>query len=595
MSPATPLPFLANVPEHQNLSSIYYVQGNGLGLTRKSKEPYRRALHAGDARMLTDVPVEVVYLKIFCYLDPQDLLSLSRTCKRLREILFSKTIMEVVWRTARLNIQGNLPPLPEDLNEPQMRLLWQILEMQYSTVETSSEILSRLFDYLMEGNSFRIFDWRSLHDELYPLTAFEIISKEKVRIPGKAYDVFIIDNQKLSDLKAEFAALESEEHRHSWLNQKRREQTAIVQHASLCEAWYKGQPERRSAQLITLRTNRLEAILGRLDVVGLRREAEIIIGGRSNLKDPKEFKDLSCVKQPTQLTDRGWALIKSKLIEMLSEHRIKRLAQQNYSRLREEYAKFLSCQDLRDIYPGLGDVLTDPVVEASIWDTDPEEGLTPLSLQTLLSQFLERFLGDWRQSKKEELLVILRKARPTAILSDLSLATTIFGCAMYDQEGPWSSSSLFFHSDSSQFAQEILFSAGLDPATATVGDLTLAQPVIECTGSQAEFFHGRLFVTWPAALTYNLTVDHENHFVINRFGDETSGIRAREPLSMFSKAVCCADCHAELTPKSFIRHLNVVHGLVYSIDSAGFYLLHGSHWYWNPRENLHSIGMDFRW
>ncbi|KAJ3756794.1 hypothetical protein EV360DRAFT_84630 [Lentinula raphanica] len=591
------------------------------------------------AKMLTDVPIEVVYL-IFSYLDPRDLLVLSRTCKLLRGILFNKdTTVELVWRTARLNIEGNLPPLPMDLNEPQYAHLMFDTDCNICDKSSSSNIVLWRFrlrccrDCL---TTFRVFNWRTFHDELYPFTSFEIILKESVQVPGKDYSTFIVDFQKASDLKSEFLSLESEEHRQSWLVQKRQEQTAIVQHASLCQAWHKDQLERRSAQLITLRTKRLEAILTRLDVVGLRREAEIIIDGRSNLNDPKDFKDLSCVKQSKALTDLGWAHIKSKLIKMLSEHRTRRLAQQNYSRLREVYAKYLSHRDLRGLYPGLGDVFNDPVVEASIWDTELEEGLTSLSLQTLLVQFLERFLDDWRRSRTEELLVILRKSRPTAILKDLCLATTVFGCtkcnsllicpqvfyhrccytnrmansrshdrmrilnARYDtEEGPWSSSSLFFHSESLQFAQKIVISAGLDPAIATFSNLTIAQPVIECISSQADFFPERLFVTWAAALTYNLTVKDETRFVINRIDNETPGIRAREPLSMFLKTVCCARCHAEVTPKSFIRHLDNAHNLDYhpGTDSASraFYLLHGSHWYWNPRANLDLIGMDFRW
>ncbi|KAJ3717799.1 hypothetical protein C8R42DRAFT_536766, partial [Lentinula raphanica] len=57
---------------------------------------------------------------ILCYLDPRDLLALSRTCKLMRGHLLSKSkSVEYIWRTARFNVEGNLPPLPKDLNEPQ--------------------------------------------------------------------------------------------------------------------------------------------------------------------------------------------------------------------------------------------------------------------------------------------------------------------------------------------------------------------------------------------------------------------------------------------------------------------------------------------
>ncbi|KAJ3822685.1 hypothetical protein F5880DRAFT_1613565 [Lentinula raphanica] len=580
------------------------------------------------ARLLTDVPVEVVYLEIFCYLDTRDLLVLSRSCKLLREILFTKDpTVESIWRTARLNVIGSLPPLPTDLNEPQYAHL--IFDAECDICDKSSRCNIVLWKFRLRCcrdclTTFRIFNWLSFYDELYPFTSFDIISQERVRV----------NFQEAEDLRAEFMTLESEEQRQSWLIQKREKQAAVVQHARLCEEWHKGELERRTAQVNTCRTERLQAILSRLDVIGLRREADMIIDGRSNLMNPKDFTDLSCVKQPKELTDYGWARIKSKLTQMLSDHRTTRLAQQNYSRLKKEYFEYLSHQDLREIYPGLGDILTDPVIETSLWDTELEEGLTSLSIQTLLSGFLDRFLRNWRQSSAEELLVIFRKARPAASLKDLYLATTIFGCAKcntllicpqvfyhsccfqnhahnnqshdrmrklnaeYHQDGPWSSSSLFFHSKSSELAERIVIGAGLNPTTATVRDLTFAQPVIECTGSQADQFPERLFVTWAAALTYNLA-DDDVHFVINRNVDETSRIRAREPLSMCLKTVCCVRCHAEVTPKSFIRHLNVVHNLDYRppMDSASraFYLLHDSHWYWNPRRNLDSIGMDFRW
>lgn len=63
--------------------------------------------------------------KIFSRLLPQDLLSLSRTSKQLREILMSKAYQQI-WKAARLNVRNDprfkagidFPPLPIDLSEP---------------------------------------------------------------------------------------------------------------------------------------------------------------------------------------------------------------------------------------------------------------------------------------------------------------------------------------------------------------------------------------------------------------------------------------------------------------------------------------------
>ncbi|KAJ3768735.1 hypothetical protein FB446DRAFT_706780 [Lentinula raphanica] len=562
-------------------------------------------------KLITVVPIEIVYLKIFAYLDTRDLLMLSRSCHLLRSILFTKCqLVEDMWRAARFNVKGNLPPLPKDLNEPQYARLIHDLECHLCNKPSKGNMI--LWKFRLRCcrdcvQSFRIFRRRHFSEELHPFTSFDILTTETVR--GKDHDDIIVDFDQAKELRAQFMALRSAEDRRLWLIQKREDREAIVQHAHLCEAWHEDQLAQRATQLTALCTERLNAILTRLEAHGLRRDAELILDGKSGFRRPHELSHLSCVNLPKALTDGGWARIKSKLFELLIDHRTRRLAQENYLRLREEYYDLLSHQDLRDIYPGLGDVLTDPAIEATIWDKDLQEALTPASLRTLLAEFLSQFLDNWRHAKIEELLEVLRKARPCANTGDLRLATTIFHCAAcnalllcpqvfyhrcclktcardprshdrmqvlnghyntIDQEGPWSSTSLFFHAPSSQLAEKIVIGAGLDPSTATVGDLTRAQPVIQCTSFHAEYFPERLFVTWPTALFLNLTVNNGDFFNINNF---------------------------ELPPQKLLHHYHEVHDmnlLLPSTDSREFYKLHDSHWYWNPRENLHSIGTDFR-
>ncbi|KAJ3910898.1 hypothetical protein F5877DRAFT_86799 [Lentinula edodes] len=163
------------------------------------------------------------------------------------------------------------------------------------------------------------------------------------------------------------------------------------------------------------------------------------------------------------------------------------------------------------------------------------------------------------------------------------------------EDGPWSPRSIFLHSESSQLAEKIVIGAGLDPATATANDLTFARPVIECPYVPWDF-PGRIFVTWPAALTHNLTVKEEILFTVNRFGEETSRIRVQEPLNIFTEIACCMHCHEESTPHRLPRHLNTMHGVEvqYPNTATGLYKLFQTHWYWNPRSNLDLIGMEFR-
>ncbi|KAI0065498.1 hypothetical protein BV25DRAFT_1821919 [Artomyces pyxidatus] len=59
-------------------------------------------------------PVDV-FLEIFVYLTPEELLNLSRSNKWLRDIL-TKRVLEPAWRNARDNVP-DLPPCPTDMNE----------------------------------------------------------------------------------------------------------------------------------------------------------------------------------------------------------------------------------------------------------------------------------------------------------------------------------------------------------------------------------------------------------------------------------------------------------------------------------------------
>ncbi|KAG6839428.1 hypothetical protein C0991_002625, partial [Blastosporella zonata] len=69
----------------------------------------------GALKDIVEMPVDVLF-EIFMYLNPVEVLHLSRMCKSLRRILMVKSA-EFIWRQARLNLEG-FPDCPEDLNEP---------------------------------------------------------------------------------------------------------------------------------------------------------------------------------------------------------------------------------------------------------------------------------------------------------------------------------------------------------------------------------------------------------------------------------------------------------------------------------------------
>ncbi|KAJ4489024.1 hypothetical protein C8J55DRAFT_558079 [Lentinula edodes] len=602
---------------------------------RRRKVPKRfkgvRGVFALLQRLWKHLPVEIFLYEIFGYLDSRDLLHLARTCKSIRQLLMTKS-SDSIWRIARANIEGGLPPLPMDLNEP------QFVTSHGNATQFCGGFASELAETVKKRVAcFTIYNW-VLRGELFP--CLQILPQEKIKVKDR--DTTVINYEVALKLKDQYEALEFEEDRRAWIKQKMQERRAVDNHARSCEAWHKDHLEQRCRQLDDTRNQRLQAILTRLELIGLRRDAETILMGESDFNTPEDLGNLRSVKQAKILTDRGWAHMKSELVRLLSEHKTKRLerehnesCQKRYRRLQQEYFEFLSHRDLREPYPGLGDIIIDPVFKAMVWDTATEEELTPESVRSTLMEHLPRIAGEWRPSKIQEILQILRNVRPSATLSDLDLAVTIFGCARcnvlmsssqvfyhpccynnriiddvghhrmrtlnehYDteQDGSWSTRSLFFNRESSRFAETILIGTGLDPSTATTGDLTRAHPVIECSGPQEDAFPGRLFMTWPAALMYNQRIGEEIFFIINRFGQETSRIRIQEPLGIFSDVICCAHCHETIAVAALFQHLISWHNVNIrstTITSTEFYKLCQIHWYWNPRDNLNLMGMDFR-
>ncbi|KAF8904802.1 hypothetical protein CPB85DRAFT_1457064, partial [Mucidula mucida] len=71
----------------------------------------------GKLGFLKEAPLDVV-LAIFSYVEPLDLLRLSRTTKDLRALLMSRESSSGVWKSARLGMEPGLPPIIEGLSEP---------------------------------------------------------------------------------------------------------------------------------------------------------------------------------------------------------------------------------------------------------------------------------------------------------------------------------------------------------------------------------------------------------------------------------------------------------------------------------------------
>ncbi|KAJ3763100.1 hypothetical protein EV360DRAFT_78690 [Lentinula raphanica] len=535
--------------------------------------------------LVKDMPLDVI-LEIFCYLEPRDLLRLARTTKEFRGILMSKT-SEGIWRIARGNVEG-LPPRPDDLNEPQYA---NLLFEPYCHV------------CLNYGRCENVL-WNFQYD-----------------------------------------AIEKAEDRDAWLIRKSRERVAIEQHNKQCADWFAKSLRTRVDELDALRNDRKAAILVRLEEIGWRDEAEIVMEHELfiDVDNSDRFSNHGCVKQPKKLTDYGWHSIKDDLVNFLSRCRDVRRAHERetvltsrIARTKKIYDAILLKSDLREPFPTIGDILCHRVFQALIWETPEEEDLTEDFLHSKLLEHLPEITKEWRVIADQKLLEILQKSRPTAAISELHLVTTTFRCnkcyqyplyypQLFDHycatapsfpdnvqrppitvrcSGPWSHLSFEFCDRDSfsgrnlSLATKVVEACSLDPSTATYQDVYDVNPLFECTtckGHGQYWNGGRCFMRWPLPLVH----PPHHHLTINASNDEEmEKVIACEPTISSHSSIRCAHCHETTSVDDMIRHLKSEHSDVLDFPESEKPLklqALRAHWYWNPRTHLSGRGEPFRY
>ncbi|KAJ3781589.1 hypothetical protein GGU10DRAFT_390520 [Lentinula aff. detonsa] len=585
-------------------------------------------------RLAKDVPLDIIF-EIFCYLDSSDLINLALTTRDLRSILMSKA-SDFVWRSARLNLD-DLPPLPKDLSE------FQYADFIFGI---HCHLCSRKGDLIPTLWSFRTRCCRTCAVDTFPyfLTLkraqphdyrdANILPREV--IPGiyrkdrKSIAVRHIGHTALTQqLREQYDALKTEEEIDVWISRKWEEQEALREHGRLCNEWYSKMVQDRDDKLFE---ERKDAILQKLDELGLREEAEIII----NSEESYLFLEHDAVNQSKKLTVQAWNKMKSNLAVMLSEHKEIRIAGEHkivavrrYETLVELYHQALKDSDFREPYPLVLDVLTDQDFKKLIWNTSCSDVLSRAFLSSQYSQLLPAVLQRWRSAKILELVGIVQRKIPGFTSSDLYLAVTVFGCKgckikmhfpemfyhkccqgfsanddlraeffrsnyLWDLcKGSCNLSKLFFDRSGSGTVKLVVEACGLDPKTASSQDLYAAEPLIECLTCSARAGSDRLFMGFRGVLKHRC---NNGRYTVNSFGEETKDILLCEPsLHGYLK---CAHCHREIGNKAtgVRQHLENWHKLTFENSSEPDIITQQSpqtlksmqdHWYWNTRERAY--------
>ncbi|KAJ3755728.1 hypothetical protein EV360DRAFT_85641 [Lentinula raphanica] len=612
----------------------------------------RRGLLEG---LTKDVPLDIIY-EIFSYLETSDLLTLARTTRDLRSTLMSKT-SEFMWRTARLNLD-DLPPLPKDLSEP------QYADLLFGTHCYAVYPHSGLF---VHGAADLVLSKRECHEHIhfvpriqsrgnrYPyLQSLRRAQPQDYRdanilprevIPGifrehsKSTPARHVGHTALTmRLRDEYDSLTDEEEITAWVTRKWEEEEAIRTHGQLCHKWYSDMLQKREDRLLE---ERKDAILRNLEDWGLREEAEIII----NSPNPRLFLKHEGVDEPKKLTTHAWNQMKEELVELLSDHRERRIAEivkaaalERYEKLHKSYNEIVTNVDFREPFPLAEDVLDDQVCEELVWNTPPEIDLTSDFLSLQIAQFMPSFIQRWKSAKVLELVNKIKEVVPTFAMSDLQLATTIFRCGrcsrkmhfpemfyhrccreplssnhsrmkiftekspLFQRKAPWNSSFIHLYNGPSMIVvQDVIKACGLEPETASIHDLYAAHPLIECLHC-ARYNGDRHFMRFHDLLGH-FTGSSTYTVTINSFGDETEDILRCERFCL--DQFRCAHCHAEIGNRAIdvSKHLEERHPemlLMFDEKPHRFDTAQESppeptlkslqdHWYWNTRRNFKSF------
>ncbi|KAJ7040353.1 hypothetical protein C8F04DRAFT_254471 [Mycena alexandri] len=493
---------------------------------------------------LKEFPLDVLF-EIFGQLNPKDLINLARTTKELRGILMNRS-NAFIWKGSRARVEG-LPEIPRDLNEPQyaalafdghchkclttpvqtviwtarMRLCkkcfqedfvaWNTLEAQVGLERELSNLVPSFEERHRGRRSWRLNMFHSLSfaRKLKEETASYRLKGTLQKTPGYS----------------------------EWLKGKCDEMKEMQAHAKSCAAWLETRKTDRTEELDEARRLRREAIVERLIALGWGEEIP-------HHDWAIEYHKL--VRQPKELTDRIWKNIEAPLVEFLTDLKKKRLEFAHHRIIKERrtlasrvYKKFQEAYPADTIFPPKLDMIrTEPfrtVIEDS--PTNPEVKLTEESFDAALLH-VPSFSAEWRRSKDQELVELMKKTSPDSTEADLHLATTFFACSTaseaigyprilvtssataYDywdyrdeeeanslrvalREDSWNANgTIRFHEQASLNARAVVEACGLDPDVTTAAEMEEINPAMECVNCYNEYL-GRHIMRWIKTTTHS--------------------------------------------------------------------------------------------
>ncbi|KAJ7586777.1 hypothetical protein C8J56DRAFT_945546 [Mycena floridula] len=291
--------------------------------TKKAKTTFKPKATAkrvrgprGILQVLVDAPLDILF-EAFSYLEPVDIMRLSRTSKDLRTLLMTRS-SAFVWRQARANV--DIPGLPEPLpstSEPEYANLIPNDVCHHCNSPRKYEIIwscrircckkcsSRVF---CSADSFMQDAWSLVE----PLVPTDCTAKFKTSYYIPVADKYLATVERL-------VRRGDQDRVDRWLRKEKQKLKVKRQWTMQCLRWTSVRSQRLEVFQRYLRIRRNLEIAHRLSNLGWDKEIAF---------DRRSLRLHHLVYQPKELTERVWTNIEPRLVEFMKETRKRRLKQE---------------------------------------------------------------------------------------------------------------------------------------------------------------------------------------------------------------------------------------------------------------------------
>ncbi|KAL0566285.1 hypothetical protein V5O48_015733 [Marasmius crinis-equi] len=365
------------------------------------KQPAKRVKRKGALKSIQEMPLDIVY-EIFSNVTPYDLLKLSWTSKKLREILMSKSSTSI-WKRSRETI-GMPEPIPS-ISEPAFAFLLfdkhcyvrGPLSNPFSTTADELADYDDRFAGTFVKKSFKpIPDQKGLPESLLKTLPYESLSSDlrrSLKLPPR-FNLFM--QPESEELINEYLSLSGDK-RTTWLSRRVEVYERDFPSLMAYQKWVKDYGDQREHDIRRIRIERCKAITSRMHDLGWDLLA----------LDDCNFRAHRLVNQPKPLTERIWKNIRPELEEVIEP-----IQDSYYNEIR--HSRYSTLHDYLDFWVENRHI--------SLKRRDPE---------TLFNDALEKLpllLEDWTAKRTEKVLEVLQKHQPGATKEDLHKVTALFRC-----------------------------------------------------------------------------------------------------------------------------------------------------------------------